>query len=199
MACTVMNGFSRPEPDAAAAPDAEVDAEAAAEAGAEAEAGPVNLIPNGDFEQGCGLAPWGPYDATVTDSNIARSGTHACLVCAAGAVSFYTLDEPVGSGFVQDPLLGQTYFATAWVRTPPGTPSGQTSYIDERVRDASGNGVGFGQSTPAVTLSDSTWQPLSVSYTVNVSNGAWLNVYIEADNAVAGDCFLLDDVSLYLR
>jgi hypothetical protein len=152
----------------------------------------VNLIVNGGFEQGC-VAPWISWQGTLADSGVAHSGNNACLVCLTPGFTDYSLDESNG-GFVSTPRLGDTYLAEAWVRLPPnGSP--QQSMIHQRVWDPNYNALANADS-PAAVLTQS-WQPISVTYTVGVSGGAWLNVYVSASQAVNGDCFLVDDVALY--
>ena len=155
--------------------------------------GGVSLIVNGGFEQGC-VAPWRSYQGFLSDSSIAHTGSNACLVCVDPGRTLYTLDE--SDGFVANPLMGDTYLAEAWVRLGPDAGRTKTvATIDQRIF-GNGTQLDWTEGQPQLPLT-STWQKVSVTYTVGVSGGSFLNVYVPAYMATTGDCFLVDDVALY--
>ena len=159
-----------------------------------ADAG-INLAVNGDFEQGC--TRWFAYDGTITDSNLARSGKNACLVCVKTGSSFYTLEE--SSFFVLNPVLGDTYLAQAYVRLLPdaGTTT-QLGAITQRVWGDNAVELDKTTSSPTVTMAQAlSWTLVSLKHTVPVSKGTALDVFVQMTMAQPGDCFLVDDFSLY--
>jgi hypothetical protein len=197
-----MNGLTLP--DASGARDGGVDRreppDARLEVGGrdsnDGDAGETNLATNGNFSAGC-HSPWMPFNAEVSDSGTTYDGSaNACLVCWR-AGPYYTLDET--NGLVNGPLGGGTYTASAWVRIPEGGVSGQTAFLNQRVRDSSGMQIGFQQSS-GMTLTE-TWQKLSVTYTLSsdVGEGDWLGVFVQVNGTGDGACFLVDDITLYLE
>src|SRR5688572_19908830 len=75
-----------------ASPDAAIDA--SADTIAPQDAGPPNLLRNGDFEDGCAF--W-KTNASGTTIDVAHSGSAACLVCSTYSDVFIEQSLPAGA------------------------------------------------------------------------------------------------------
>ena len=143
---------------------------------------PVPLNDPG-FETGCGA--WGSYEATLTaDPSAPLVGQFACRVCSTG-----------GSGEISQavPNLqaqpGETYELIACVRSNP--EGGTVAAIGAQISNNSGSGA-----SGSATYANAVYQPLRVRYTV--SSPTPLTVIAGRPyNSDAGDCFLIDEVSLW--
>ena len=120
-------------------------------------------------------APNGGWVARVTQN----SGT------------YYTLDD--GPDTVPSATAGATYTATAYVKAASPSAVGKPVRIVIRERTAAGGFVQETSST-AVTLTNA-FQPVTVTGTAQTT-GDVVDLYIQQDNAVAGDSFYVDLASL---
>jgi hypothetical protein len=191
-----------PLPDTSSA-DAGADGTASADG---ADAAVASILPNGGFEDGtgggCG-ATWSAFNALLTRDTTARSGTYSCRVCkhltsAPDADAFaqpYSIDSlDAMRGIAYE--IGQTWQVTAWVRLAPGTASTATSMAVLRVERTNGTPIQFSSPVAATKLT-ADWQQVGEELQVAQDGGAFLNVYVEADPGNEGDCFLVDDVSVF--
>jgi hypothetical protein len=92
---------------------------------------------------------------------------------------------------VNDPLVGENYVATAWVKAD-SSPGKRVRIV---LREKGGGTGDLTTNGTWVTLSGS-WQQVQVVHTVTASGRTSLEVLAQQDNAATGDAFLLDTVSL---
>jgi hypothetical protein len=143
-----------------------------------------------DFEQGCGF--WDGVNATVASSSIAHGGTGSCLICCSGTGSYCTFDRGFDS-IVPTVVVGKTYSASAWIRVAPQTSNASlTTGVIER--EIAGSAY-TSSSLYVVQPASQAWTLYSNQLTIT-NPGDGLNLYIALDNYAAGDCFLVDDVSV---
>lgn len=195
-----LDGLSDGPPDPAPAeagsettttpPDGSVpgaDATTTPDASAPPDAG---LATNGDFENGC--AGWNKFQATLTADPAAHGGAQACRVCSDGASvgpSYNLLLD-----FTQGPQpVGASYHAEAWVRLASGTA--QTAHATMRLARTTPFAFLEEAQSPEVVLTGS-WTKITHDFTVTKTNGDYVQFFIEATPTGAGNCHLVDDVSI---
>lgn len=183
-----VDGF---ESDAAVSDVTTVDAQ---DTGPGSDAGPdgdaASWLVLDDFEDG--YAPYVPQNATATLSTIAHTGSHSCQVCCDGTPSYCTLDRGY-NGFILDPTVDASYTIGAWVRAAPQTANGNLGSV---AIARTYQGSTFIDQAPynSIPLPES-W--VYVTSTVTVSKPAdGLAGYVGVSGYDAGDCFLVDDVTL---
>jgi hypothetical protein len=171
-----------------ASPDAAIDSDD--ETSTPGDAGPTNLLKNGDFEDGCAF--W-QSNASSTTTAVAHSGSGACLVCS--TLSDVVLEQrlPVGS---PDPK-GKSFVAGLWLRAAPDAapPTGWSGvYEDVSLRsyevDGSTTAVAHAYA-PSLT---SSWHYVSLG--ASVASGSGLILRLSAP-ARPGDCLIVDDAVLH--
>jgi hypothetical protein len=153
---------------------------------------PVELHPNGTFEDG--LAPWGAYHGTVALDATARTGTKSLRPCAQPNPPADNIFSGDDQGAVPNPVIGATYHASIWVRADPAAsmaPSG-VLLLFRTIQLPNFAEVEVKTTTP-VTL-DATWKKLEIDLPVTMPAKA-LNIAVIGQHA-AGACFLVDDVSV---
>jgi len=159
----------------------------ASEALPHAQAQTTNLVRNTGCESS--TSDWDSYQGSLSRTTSApRSGTAACQVTYTGGGD-YTLDDNPAT--VSSPPQGARYTASAWVRstTAVGKP------VQLVLRQQGGAAAPSQARSPSVALSTS-WQRLEVSATVDGAGRQALEVYVAQTDAVAGNSFQVDDVSL---
>lgn len=172
------------KPDAArGAPDASPGAP-----DAEPDPVPVNLAVNPGCESG--VDGWGTFNGNLSTSSVARTGAASCRVCTRAGENFSTLDDRPER---PDGPVGRVYAASAYVRAEPG---GSTRSSFMHLRQWRGGEDDHNQG-PSITLSSSEWRQIVVARTLEAPVGDYFDMYIE-QRGVAGDCFLIDDVELFL-
>jgi hypothetical protein len=147
-------------------------------------------VHEGDFENatasGCG-ARWridGP--GTLAASNVAHSGSWSCLVCSTSTLPngnvYLRPTTPLVSG-----TAGQTYRAEAWVRT---APSGTTPATLRMGMEMAGS-----YQAPTTPPPLANWDVRTVTWTLPSSGD--VSLFIRMDDPNQGDCFIVDDVSVF--
>lgn len=192
---TDLEGFTSPRGGSTASNDAqaEVGSVPSTLQDASLDSGPSlgpNLLIDGDFEgtgETCGS--WSSFRGHEASDTVARSGSASCRVCGDETTGGFTVD-PLGSG-VANALPGETYRAEAWVRTAPGQPVSGSIAIVHRIYD--------GDEEKDVVYSfrvepSGDWQRIELTHTARVAGR--IEVYIQAVASAAGQCFLVDDVTL---
>jgi hypothetical protein len=152
------------------------------------DAGPPNLLPNGDFETGCGN--WLPNNAKLTPDTTAHRGAQSCRVCIveidAGAFSISS-SKPIArtSGEFQGEI---------WVRAAPGVPAPDLTFTLSIHGDQPGPvASAYG---PSGTLTDS-WTRIVATADTGAKEGTLVNVDLGAPVVPSGACFLVDDALVY--
>ena len=169
--------------------DASSDADTgASDAGQNDDSG-ANLVPNSTFDTDC--SDWTVFQATLTPDPDAHTGARSCRVCRETG-NLYSIDEV--DGVLPVPKVNQSWHAHGWVKLPSGGRA-HAAAIYLRTWDAADMKQLDIVSGGDVTLSTS-WQPLDVDFTDTMANAAILDVFVSASNAQAGDCFLVDDVTV---
>ena len=165
--------------------DAPSDVDGAVDGSVEAA---TNLVPNGDFEQGtvgCG-AGWATSGSTLSFSTDAHDGGRACRVCRSGADPWGIIQLPV-----QDPFdAGASWFASVFLKTTDASAPNNAS-----LKFDSFDGIADNVNSHACAAPTSTWAECQTSVTRNVG-GKTVKVEVIFDSD-AGECVLIDDVSLY--
>lgn len=173
--------------------DAGTDAPATADADGGTVAG-VNIHPQSTFETAdaaCGPG-WGTYQSSLEKNAVAHGGTASCRVCMnSGILDFYTADDGGSSGAT---TLGVRYRAEAWVRTAPGFPSPGPGRLFLRNFKVTGGFEDLESKSSDAVMLDFNWRLVSTELLITKPGGV-INVFIGMD-AVAGSCFLIDDVTL---
>lgn len=151
----------------------------------------VNLLSpnNGTFESSCSDDS-GYYESNLSISDVARSGSHSCLVCHANENdNIWSIDN----GFDVHPSVGQTYRAIAWVRRPPGTTVALPVRIALRSQTKSYAQIEEAESETAILSDD--WQRISVDLTIR-KPAALMDTFTFGrpdDASMIKTCFLVDD------
>ncbi len=149
-----------------------------------------NLTTNPTFE--ANTNGWGAWQGVVDRVPLAdapNGGWVARVTQNSG--NYYTLDD--GPDTVPSTTAGATYTATAYVKAASPSAVGKPVRIVIRERTAAGGFVQETSST-AVTLTNA-FQPVTVTGTAQTT-GDVIDLYIQQDNAVAGDSFYVDLASL---
>ncbi|MBI5481694.1 MAG: hypothetical protein HY906_22750 [Deltaproteobacteria bacterium] len=94
------------------------------------------------------------------------------------------------------PLAGQVYRARAWVRSSPGVAPGQQVTLTLREWDAPDYPNADHDISEPLLLTE-TWQYLEVTHLI-AANSYAMAVFVGNHDARTGDCFLVDDVAVYL-
>jgi hypothetical protein len=125
-------------------------------------------------------------------TTIAHDGGGACMFCCNTATSYCSLDRGTNNPVVANEPPGTTYQAIAWVREAPNTTTTRAATLF--IREWSGST--FTASSPFTTTPvDQTWTPLAA--TLTAEGGAALNMYVSIENFQVGECYVLDDVTIY--
>ena len=139
---------------------------------------------NPDFEQGC-TNGWSVYAGGATeDTTLPSSGAIACRVCtaSAGADGFFI------TGALGRPVLpGEIYELVACVRAVPAAGSAVSPYAE-----MSAGTEGHRDSTVAL---GPTYASVRASFSPTAAH-ADLLMNIRVSPAQAGDCFVVDDISV---
>ena len=150
----------------------------------------AGLAANGDFENGC--TGWSKFQATLTADPAAHSGAQACRVCSDGTSvgpSYNLLLQ-----FTQGPQpVGASYHAEAWVRLASATAQTARSTL-RLVRSAPFAFLEQAQSSDVVLTS--SWTKITQDFTVSKTGGDYVEFFIEVAPTGAGNCHLVDDVSI---
>jgi hypothetical protein len=140
---------------------------------------------NGDFELGCGNG-WKEYVGTATEDTTSPSqGAIACRVCNSGGNSS---DGFFISGALGKPILaGESYELVACARAVPGDTIGVATYAELNA------GTDGARGSP--TTLGATYVPVRGGFDVPSAHPD-IGVNIRVSPALAGQCFLVDDLSL---
>lgn len=216
MALAIVGACSLPSTDEFAKPvgaeaGSPVDAHTPStslEAGADADSGPhfetdddggdagfVDLLQAADstYDESdkCGNDS-GSFQATLTPSTVAHSGSGACELCRTGSSqgNAYTMDIQIRN---THPRAGQQFMALAWVRRPPGDTDQTTISISLRTHNGDFNAVDEADSPPVALTDDYQLIQTTLDVTQNTSN---MDLFVSNDttDGVKHPCFLLDDV-----
>ena len=139
---------------------------------------------NPDFELGC-TNGWSVYAGGATeDTTQPSSGAIACRVCTGttGSDGFF-----IGAALGRPVLPGEVYEVVACVRAVPAAGSAVSPYAEM-------NAGTEGHRDSTVALGP-TYTTVRASFTP-VAAHADLSMNIRVSPGVAGDCFLVDDVSV---
>jgi hypothetical protein len=176
-------------PDQFVPVDAGTDAEASiAEAGPDASDGlpphGPNLIFNGGFEIGC--SNWLTYNTSAQASNVARTGTGGCRVCAE------SVDNPQFSATATVPVTpNEAYFAEFWLHASPTD--------DASAGSANSIVLLFGSTENSAYVSgvarSDEWTRVGVFYTTTKSEAS-IKLLITFP-PVTGGCVIFDDAAVY--
>lgn len=176
---------STPVEEAGPAPEAG----SGSDAGADGGLGLVNVLANGDFEQGC--ASWKPPDdpstVTMTTSTDAHSGAKACRVCLNAPSNTYVY-QTVSMNL----SAGQRTFGQIFVRGAQANPPGANlqfflSYTDVQSND---------DSSPSSFAQPSASSWLRMSMIQELYEDANRITIVLVFDGNQNKCVLLDDASL---
>ncbi len=147
----------------------------------------LNYVKNPGCESG--TTNWTAYQGTMSRvSGVAHSGSASCrMVYSSGG--YYTIDDNPSS--VVSPRQGETFTATAWVRTDNAV--GKQVQLALRLRGGTTKLV----TGPTYTLT-SGWQQIQNTVTIDTATRTELEFYIVQLNATSGNSFYADDMTLYL-
>ena len=163
-----------------------------------ADGGLTNLLLNPGCENG--LDGWSDFQANLSVSPVAHGGSHSCQACMVqgqGYTEFTFDDDDQGMSVVYSPRAGQVYQASAWVRSSPGVAAGQVVNITLREWDGPDQPSSTRRTISDDLLLTDVWQYLEVTHTIATDAYA-LDVFIGNHTAREGDCFLADDLAVYL-
>ena len=149
-----------------------------------------NLTTNPSLETDA--AGWGVYQATlarVVQPDAPNGGFVAQVSQAAG--TFYTIDDTPDT--VASTTAGTSYAGTAYVKAASASAVGKPVRVVVREWTPAGAFVNETSSAP-VNLTNA-FQPISVTG-VAQTTGDRIDLYVQQDNAVAGDAFYTDLLSL---
>jgi hypothetical protein len=159
------------------------------------DGGLYNFLPNPGCENG--LYGWSEFQSALSITSTARSGYSSCQACLESGYTEFTFDDDdQGMSAVYSPNAGQVYQASAWVRSSPGIAPGQQVTLTLREWEAEGSTSTNHSISDPVTLTE-TWQYLEVTHTMAADAYA-LDMYVGNHDARPGDCFLVDDLAVYL-
>lgn len=145
-----------------------------------------NLVVNGTCDND--TSAWQPFQATVSLSTTARTGSHSCKICGAGMIDF-TMDDIDPTVPTADP--GDSFLGEAWVRTAPGEAPPSVVFLE--IRDAT---TFFGEASNMPMVTD-TWQPVTLTHEVRDTTQP-VEVFLAGHTPApaTNPCFLVDDISL---
>ena len=149
-----------------------------------------DLVTNSTFENSTN--GWGAYQSALDRVALAdapNGGYAAKVSWAAG--TYYTIDDDPET--VLSATAGTAYTFTAYVKAASPSAVGKPARVVIRERTAAGAAVGESSST-AVALTN-TFQAITVTRTA-AATGNVVDLYIQQDNAVAGDAFYVDVATL---
>lgn len=156
----------------------------------------TNLADNGGFENGC---PSGTSSADITtEIQIVNTGAKACKVCSKGTEAGYILELTVD---VQA-KKGDVYRVSASMRKAPDVAAGNGSLVSVIAIDSGGSpierspGIPEGASTPGPQVSDTGYKEAGADWTVGSDGVSRVRIDVGHQGGAAGECFLVDDVSL---
>ena len=156
--------------------------------------GPVNLLTNGDFEQGASLCgngwSYSGSDTVKQQSSIAHTGSHACEICATGPQA--GLNQPLGTFPANTSFAFGAWFAPA----PPNTTVSARVFLSYRMQlpDGGTQNAGIGAAVTAATSWQQATQGVTPTYPVdNVSLG------LQTPSGSDGGCFLVDDAYVVVQ
>ena len=200
VACSAFSGADKEPPSAAEAgsdaglvdvttpPDG---AQVGSDAGA-TDAAPVNLLINGDFEQGCaGWTTNGDAELqAITDIAFVRGGKQSCSVCFKRLIAGYEARNAV----LVDAPKGAVFSGGAWVRRTFSNvaPSKVNARLDVLSAAGASQQGGSSSSSPPLTT---MWQRVDALTQVTGPDGGQLMLIFAG--AESGTCFLIDDAWLY--
>jgi hypothetical protein len=154
-----------------------------------ANAAGTNILSNPGCESG--TTGYSGYQATLSkNTSIKRSGTASCKVTSTGG-KYYTMQA---SQNFANPQQGQSYTASAWVRSD--SYSGRKIYI--AMRESGGSTSQKTTYGPAVTLT-TQWQQVANTYSVQSTGRTKLEFYIVQDPGSKGHAFYADDLTFQLN
>lgn len=148
-----------------------------------------SLVANGDFEGT--LQGWGTSTATLSLADDGNSGPGAAVVTWNGSSSTYSMVSASSARPVPTGVLGDTYVATAYVRSD--TP-GKTVCLT--IREWQDTWAWINSSSDCVTTT-SAWQPVGPLYYSQTLANDGLDLSLNQKGApAAGDGFEVDGVRL---
>ena len=149
-----------------------------------------NLTTNPSLETDA--AGWGTYQATlarVAQADSPNGGFAAQVSQAAG--TFYTIDDTPDT--VLSTTTGTSYAGTAYVKA--ASPSAVGKPVRIVVREWTPAGAFVNETSSAPVNLTNAFQPITVTG-VAQTTGDHIDLYVQQDNAVAGDSFYADLLSL---
>lgn len=151
---------------------------------------PVNLVKNPGCE--VSIANWNAWHGTASRvTTVAHSGVASCQAALATIDTVYTLDDYGQT--TTNVKVGETYTATAWVRSDSAVNRPVTLVLRQWK-----SGKSFKNFETTKMNLTSEWQKMTFSTTI-LDGVTGLDVYITQYNALAGDAFQADDISLMLQ
>ena len=146
---------------------------------------PVPLEEPG-FETSTNCAPWEAYQSSLTtDDTAPAEGNYACRVCTNGAGGGGQILETVAN---LDAQAGDVYALVACVRG--FLDAGSVAQIKASI-GIQGGSAGFGSDV----IPTDSYQAISAQWTTTQSGALYVK-FFRPYGSDAGDCFLVDDVSL---
>ena len=174
------------------------------DAGSTADVSPDTVVEGGGVQVGStaltdGCSGFNPAYATGSTSTLVRtSGQTSCsLCCTEGADTspYCTLDDGSNT-LVPNPAPG-LYRVEAWAMPGPTTTSA-TLKVEALLREYDSRGRYTQESTNnAYSLAPNTWTLLENTLVVE-PGGSGINAYVAAVDYSAGDCIVVDGLSIYL-
>jgi hypothetical protein len=197
-ACTSVSGLSGGQDGGTPADAATADADASPDAlppdasAGDGDAGPVNLLTNPGFENslGSGCTSWSTVGTTTAVlSDVARTGSHSCLVCPSDATTQYF-------GIAQYGVkvdAAASYYGELWVHAPPTEPV--AGYCGVVITETLPDG-GLAAHQGSFATPGATWSLSSVTATVTPGDKIEFEVHGFYPD---GGCTLVDDLALYAQ
>ena len=149
----------------------------------------TNIVTNPGCESG--TTGYSGYQASlVTTTSVKRSGNYSCKVTSTSG-TFYNLQ--VSSSF-SNPTKGQSYTASAWVRSD--SSAGKNVYI--AMRESGGSTATKTTYGPGVSLT-TQWQQVSNTYTVQATGRTKVEFYVVQDPGAKNNVFYADDLVFQLN
>jgi hypothetical protein len=177
-----------------------ITADATSEAtGVPADAGPPNVLSNGDFELGCsdgwkGLDPF----TTGTLDTTAHSGSASCRVCSTafdgGGATFYA---DFGQSAEHPVAPGETYEAELWARTAPSSAAPDSFSAALAVRDADGGALE--ETNSGAQIPTDAWAHVGFSHKTTAAGETLSFIITMQRNSGTTTCLLLDDARISKR
>jgi hypothetical protein len=167
----------------------------ASDAASNDDDGGPNILINPGFEQGGACTGWLSEFGTITDSDLARNGSHGCLVCTLFAGQEVQLYQIVKRATVID----EAFNGEVWIRSdtraapPPLSPN---TMLEVDFRSDAG-GIDLGAATVPTKPITADWQSITSAATSGApAESVQLFLHFSSPD-VARVCVVVDSTRLY--